>query len=67
MDMPRASFDTWLRNTCALSLEDGVLTVGARNSYARDWLDSRLKSTIKSLLVGIMSAKVEIVLVAGFD
>lgn len=58
MEMPRASFDTWVRDTRALSLEDGTLTVGVRNAYARDWLDNRLASTINRLLVGILNDSV---------
>jgi len=50
MEMPRASFDTWVRDTEAVSLEDGKLTISARNDYARDWLESRLQSTVSRLL-----------------
>lgn len=60
MEMPRAAFDTWVRDTQALSLEDGMLTVGVRNAYARDWLENRLASTINRLLVGILNASVEV-------
>jgi len=38
MEMPRASFDTWVRDTKRVSYQDGTLTVGVRNAYARDWL-----------------------------
>lgn len=38
IEMPRAAFDTWVRDTQALALADGTLTVGVRNAYARDWL-----------------------------
>lgn len=58
MEMPRASFDTWVRDTRALSLEDGTITVGVRNAYARDWLENRLASTINRLLVGILNDSV---------
>src|SRR5258706_1388207 len=60
MEMPRASFDTWVRDTQALSLEDGTLMIGVRNAYARDWLENRLTSTINRLLVGILNASVEV-------
>ncbi len=60
MDMPKASFDTWVRDTRALSFENNVLTVGARNAYARDWLDSRLASTVSRLLVGILNTDVAV-------
>ncbi len=60
MEVPKASFDTWVRDTRALSFENGVLTVGARNAYARDWLESRLTSTVSRLLVGILNAQVRV-------
>ena len=43
MEMPRASFDTWVRDSRALDFSDDILTIGVRNAYARDWLESRLK------------------------
>jgi hypothetical protein len=60
MEMPRASFDTWVRDTRPLFYEDGVLTVGVRNAYARDWLESRLASTVSRLLIGIVNADVTV-------
>jgi hypothetical protein len=50
LDMPRASFDTWVRDTQALSAADGVLTVIVRNAYARDWLESRLLDIVNGIL-----------------
>jgi len=60
MEMPRASFDTWLRNTKPVSYQNGTLTIGVHNAYARDWLESRLASTVRRLLVGIMDASVAV-------
>ncbi len=60
MEMPRASFDTWVRDTKPLSYQGGTLTIGVRNAYARDWLESRLASTVSRLLVGIMNASVAV-------
>jgi chromosomal replication initiator protein len=60
MEMPRASFDTWVRDTKAVSYQNGTLTIGVRNAYARDWLESRLASTVSRLLVGIMNASVSV-------
>lgn len=60
MEMPRASYDTWVRDTKVLSYEDGVFTIGVRNAYARDWLDSRLSSTVTRLLVGVVNRQVEV-------
>ncbi len=60
MEMPRASFDTWVRDTRPVSYDNGVLTVGVSNAYARDWLDSRLTTTISRLLIGILSSNVSV-------
>jgi hypothetical protein len=56
LDMPRASFDTWVRDTRPVSYLDGILTIGARNAYARDWLESRLAGTVNRLLAGVLDA-----------
>jgi hypothetical protein len=58
MEMPKASFDTWVRDTQVVSLEGGTLTIGVRNVYARDWLESRLTSTVSRLLTGIMNQSI---------
>ena len=55
MDMPRASFNTWVKDTLLLAYEDGEFVVGAPNTYARDWLEGRLSSTISRMLGGIMN------------
>ncbi len=60
MEMPRASFDTWVRDTRLLTCEDGVVTIGVRNQYARDWLENRLSSTVSRLLVGMLNRSVEV-------
>ncbi|MBT3315980.1 MAG: hypothetical protein HN390_15340, partial [Anaerolineae bacterium] len=60
MEMPRASFDTWVRDTNAMDFKDDVLTISVRNAYARDWLESRLTSTASRLLIGIMNQTVQV-------
>lgn len=64
MEMPRASFDTWVRDTEVLSLENGVMTIRTRNAYVRDWLESRLKSTVQRLLIGILNQSVLVQFIA---
>jgi chromosomal replication initiator protein len=60
MEMPRASFDTWVRDTKPVNYQDGTLTVGVRNAYARDWLENRLANTVNRLLLGITNASVDV-------
>lgn len=51
LEMPRASFDTWVRDTRAVDYDGRILTVGVRNQYCRDWLESRLTSRVQALLI----------------
>ena len=60
MDMARASFDTWVKDTRLVTYEDGVIVIGVPNAYARDWLESRLLSTVTRLLTGIMNRTVSV-------
>ena len=60
MEMPRASYDTWVRDTRPTSYENGIITVGVRNAYARDWLESRLATTVSRLLIGILNSNVAV-------
>lgn len=59
LEMPKAAFDTWVKETELISYEDGSFIIGVPNAYARDWLESRLSSTVKRLLTGIMNRTVE--------
>lgn len=60
VEMSKAAYDTWVRDTEFLSYEDGSFIIGVQNAYARDWLESRLASTIVRLLTGIMNRTVEV-------
>jgi chromosomal replication initiator protein len=60
MEMPKASFNTWVRDTEIVSYEDGCFVIGVQNAYARDWLESRLSSTVRRLLTGMMNRSVEV-------
>lgn len=60
MEMPKAAFDTWVKDADLLSYEDGAFTIGVQNAYARDWLESRLSSTIARHLTGVMNRTVTV-------
>jgi chromosomal replication initiator protein len=59
LDLPRASFDTWVRDAEFLTYEDGAFVIGVQNAYARDWLEDRLLATVKKVLGGLMGRTVE--------
>ena len=60
MEMPRASFDTWVRDSRPMAYENGIITVGVRNAYARDWLENRLATTVSRLLIEILNSSVSV-------
>ena len=60
MEMSKASFDTWVRDTEFVAFEDGILTVGTTNTYASEWLTSRLTSTTNRMLSGMLNQPVAV-------
>jgi chromosomal replication initiation ATPase DnaA len=58
-NMPKAAFETWVRDTKFVSFEEGLFTVGVANDYAREWLTS----TVVRLLTGILNQNVDVVFI----
>jgi len=60
--MPRASFDTWVRDTAPSAWDQDArrLQIGVRNTYARDWLETRVKEACAKLVGEIVGGPVEI-------
>ncbi len=56
MEMSKAAFDTWVRSTEFLSHDVNTFIIGVQNAYARDWLESRLSSTVSRSLTGLMKS-----------
>ena len=49
-EMPRASFETWVRETIPAHVDNAGWMIGARNGYARDWLEMRMTGVIERIL-----------------
>jgi hypothetical protein len=62
-DMPKSAYDKWVRDAVLLSARDETFLIGAQNGSARDWLESRLTSTIMRLLAGSCSRCLEVIFV----
>lgn len=41
------TFNTWLQDSRGVEISDGTLRIAARDQYARDWLDNRLRKTVE--------------------
>jgi chromosomal replication initiator protein len=60
LQMTRATFDTWVRPTHAIDYRDGAMLVGVHSSYAKEWLENRLNTTIQRTVTGIVGKSVEV-------
>ena len=60
MEIPRSTFDTWVRGTTLLTGEDGSYVIGVGNAYAKDWLENRMRTTVTRTLSGIVGRTVEV-------
>jgi hypothetical protein len=60
LQLDRASFDTWLRASVLLSVEDGVFVVGVANKYAQDMLQHRLYRNVRRVLSDVRGKTTEI-------
>ncbi len=60
LEMPRATFDTWVRDATLLAYEDNTFIIGVHNAYARDWLEDRLRAKVKQVLAGIVGRTVDV-------
>jgi chromosomal replication initiator protein len=60
LQMPSATYETWVRDTSVIAYEDGEFIVGTPNPYARDWLANRLHTSIKRILNKILQRSVQV-------
>ncbi len=62
LQMTKATFDTWVKPTFALSYdaERAILVVGVRNAYAKQWLENRLYNMIERTLNHVLGHAAEI-------
>ncbi len=60
LQMTKATFNTWVKNTSVVSYEDGTFIIGVQNAYVKDWLENRLLTTIKRTLIGLVGHTVEV-------
>jgi chromosomal replication initiator protein len=60
LQMTKATFDTWVKQTHVVAYEDGTFIIGVQNGYAKDWLENRLHGTIQRTLTSILNRSVEV-------
>ena len=56
----RANFNTWLRNSHGVSVEDGVFVVGTSNAFVAEWLTKRLHSLVRKTVTHVAGQELDV-------
>jgi len=60
-----ANFETWLRDTALVEVDDTRFRISVPNGFAKDWLESRYRSLISQTLARIVGYSVQVDFVVG--
>jgi len=60
-EISRTSFETWLKPTQLLSLENSRALISVPNEFAKEWLEARYYSLIQSTMEKILKEEVHII------
>ncbi|MCB0154216.1 MAG: chromosomal replication initiator protein DnaA [Anaerolineae bacterium] len=60
LQMTRATFDTWVKDTRLVSKTGDKLVIGTKSAFAKDWLENRLLPTISRTVASILGHAVSI-------
>jgi chromosomal replication initiator protein len=60
-----ANFETWLRDTALVEVDDTRFRISVPNGFAKDWLESRYRSLISQTLGRIVGYGVQVDFVVG--
>ena len=58
--MPKANYDTWFKETYVVSEEDDVFCIGVPNAFAREWLDNKYRTQVRSSLQRLVGRTVDV-------
>ena len=60
LQVPRSSYDTWLKGTVGISLENGQFTIGAPSSFAAEWLERRMYQLIQKTVADVTAEPLQV-------
>ena len=61
LQMTRATFETWLKDTRVIpAANNGDLVIGVQSEYAKKWLEDKLMETVSRTVTGIVGRPVRI-------
>ncbi len=68
-ELSRADFGTWVQSCQPYEYDGqaGIFRIGVANSYARDWLNSRVSKILSNHLIGLLGKQVQVVFDLNWD
>ncbi|HJW22399.1 MAG TPA: chromosomal replication initiator protein DnaA [Candidatus Limnocylindrales bacterium] len=60
-----ANFETWLRDTALVEVDDSRFRIAVPNGFAKDWLESRYRSLISQTLARVVGYSVQVEFLVG--
>jgi hypothetical protein len=60
LQMTRATFETWVKETHLISHTGDQWVIGVKSNYAKDWLENRLLTTLQRTIAGITGGPIEL-------
>src|SRR5664279_4625456 len=55
-----ANYETWLRDTVLVDVDDNRFKIAVPNGFAKDWLETRYRSLISQTLARIVGYSVQV-------
>src|SRR5512143_4154992 len=55
-----ANYETWLRDTTLIDVDDNRFRIAVPNGFAKDWLETRYRSLISQTLARIVGYSVQV-------
>ena len=52
VNISKANFTTWFKNTAIIKEDSGVISVGVPNEFVKDWLYNKFHKLILKTLIG---------------
>ncbi|MET1232304.1 MAG: chromosomal replication initiator protein DnaA [Candidatus Limnocylindrales bacterium] len=60
VSLSQANFETWLKDTALVEVEDSTFTIAVPNGFAKDWLETRYRSLISQTLARVVGYSVQL-------
>ena len=55
-----ANFETWLKDTTLVDIDDNRFRIAAPNGFARDWLDNRYRTLVSQTVARVVGGSVQV-------